>query len=114
MTKHPNDPEKEILMNDDYLWDGSGTPDPEIKRLESLLAEFRHVERPLVLPAETVAASNRPRGILLQMYSLPRLAAAAVVLLALGLSAFFFLRPTRAPDAGPGWDVASLEGVPQI
>jgi hypothetical protein len=114
MTKHPNDPEKEVLMNDDYLWDGSGTPDPEIQRLESLLAEFRPVEGPLVLQAETLAASNKPRGILLPMPWLPRLAAAAIVLLALGLSAFFSLRPTTAPDVGPGWDVANLEGAPQI
>jgi hypothetical protein len=114
MTKYPNDPEKETLMNDDYLWDGSGSPDPEIQRLESLLAEFRHVERPLVLPAEIPAASTKPRGILLQMHSLPRLAAAAVVLLAFSLSAFFSLRPTNPPDPGPGWDVANLEGTPQI
>lgn len=114
MTKHPNNPEKETLMNNDYLWNHSGPPDPEIQRLESLLAEFRHVKRPLVFPAETLASSTKPRGILLQMSSLPRLAAAAVVLLALGLSAFFSLSPTNAPDAGPGWDVADLEGTPQI
>jgi len=29
-------------MKDDYLWDKSGKPDPEIARLEELLGEFRH------------------------------------------------------------------------
>ena len=34
-------------MNDDYLWDQSGPPDPEIVRLEETLAPFRHRTRPL-------------------------------------------------------------------
>jgi hypothetical protein len=113
MTAHANDPEKE-KMKDDYLWDGSSTPDLEIQRLESLLADFRYADQPLVLPAEAPAAAARPRGLLIQMPWLPRLAAVAAVLLALGAAAFFSLRPTRLPDAGPGWDVASLEGAPQI
>jgi FecR protein len=28
-------------MRNDYLWDGSGEPDPEVQRLERLLSEFR-------------------------------------------------------------------------
>jgi len=32
-------------MRNDYLWDGSGEPDPEVQRLEQLLREFRS-ERP--------------------------------------------------------------------
>jgi hypothetical protein len=28
-------------MNDDYLWDGSGEPDPEVQRLERLLGRLR-------------------------------------------------------------------------
>jgi hypothetical protein len=113
MTTHANNPEKEKMKND-YLWDRSGTPDPEIQRLESLLADFRHTELPLVFPANATAAATRPRGLLMQMPWLPRLAAAAVILLALGAAAFFSLRPTNPPDAGPGWDVANLEGAPQI
>ena len=34
-------------MNDDYLWDKSGEPDPEVERLEKLLGEFRHNVKPL-------------------------------------------------------------------
>ena len=29
-------------MKDDYLWDGSGEPDPEVKRLETVLGRYRH------------------------------------------------------------------------
>jgi hypothetical protein len=37
-------------MNDDYLWDKSGEPDPQIQELEELLAPLRYQPKPLVLP----------------------------------------------------------------
>ena len=114
MTANPTDPEKEKMMNENYLWDASGAPDPEIQRLESLLADFRQADRALVLPAETPAAPRRFHGLLLRMPRFPRLAAAAAIVLALGVTLFFSLRPKFAPDAGPAWDVANLEGAPQI
>jgi hypothetical protein len=110
----PNNPEKEKPMKDDYLWDGSGMPDPDVQRLESLLAEFRHTERPLALPAETSLVSSKPPGLVVQFPWLPRLAVAAVILLSSII--LLFLPPIRvvSPPAGPGWDVANLEGSPQI
>ncbi|HUN61625.1 MAG TPA: FecR domain-containing protein [Candidatus Sulfotelmatobacter sp.] len=112
MTKRPNDAENEMPRITDYLWDRSGTPDPEIQRLESLLAEFRHVDRTLTLPAEIAAPARSAR---VQHFSwLPRLAAAAVLLLAVAIP--FFLPSTRmpAPLAGPAWNIANIEGHPQI
>ena len=41
-NKTENEP---LARNDDYLWDGSGEPDPGIQRLEALLGKFRH-DRP--------------------------------------------------------------------
>ncbi|HET6932162.1 MAG TPA: FecR family protein [Candidatus Acidoferrum sp.] len=114
MTNNPTNPENEKLVNEDYLWDASGAPDPEIQRLESLLVNFRHADRPLVLPAELPVAPGKFRALLIPMLSLPRLAAAAAILLAAGLGLFFFLRPHSTPEAGPAWDVASLQGAPQI
>ena len=114
MTKNPTDPENEKMMNEDYLWDASGTPDPEIQRLESLLADFRHADRALVLPAKLPAARRKFRALLIPMLTLPRLAAAAAILLAAGLTLFFFTRPKPAPETGPAWDVANLQGAPQI
>jgi len=29
-------------MKEDYLWDGSGEPDPEVQRLEKVLGRYRH------------------------------------------------------------------------
>ena len=37
-------------MNDDYLWDKSGEPDPQIQQLEEILGTLRHQPRPLNLP----------------------------------------------------------------
>ena len=115
MNAHSKDDQKEPPRND-YLWDGSGPPDPEIQRLESLLSEFRREERPLVLSAASPAAPPaKPLGLLIAFPWLPRLAAAAVVLLAFGVSLFFALRPAIAPpDTNTGWNVSNLQGTPQI
>ena len=101
-------------MTNDYLWDGSGAPDPRIQRLESLLAEFRYSDRPLVFPADTSAAPNRFRGLLLQMPWLPRLAAAAVLITALAASVFFTLIPAHSPVTPGSLDVACLQGELQV
>ena len=37
-------------MNDDYLWDKSGEPDPEVQKLEEILGTLRYQPRPLNLP----------------------------------------------------------------
>jgi hypothetical protein len=83
-------------VGDDYLWDSSGRPDPEVERLERLLRPLGHDGRPLRLePARRGFAGLLP------------LAAAASV--ALALSAL--VREPRA--AAPGWAVARLDaGAP--
>lgn len=37
-------------MNDDYLWDKSGEPDPQIQELENILGTLSYQPRPLNLP----------------------------------------------------------------
>jgi hypothetical protein len=74
-------------MRDDYLWDRSGEPDPEIERLEHALQSLRHQPRPLELPA------LRPRRRLFHGLA----AAAAVVLMA--LAAGMWLVVHRSNDA---------------
>jgi hypothetical protein len=90
-------------MNDDYLWDKSGAPDPEVERLEQTLGRFRHTrpapDFPAVLPRE-----DRPRTSRI----LWPLAAAAVVLFALGL---WF---TRFVGNRAAWTIANLDGSPRI
>ena len=56
-------------MKDDYLWDGTGEPDPEVERLEQMLSVYKHQPKKLDLPA-------RPA-----VWFSPRLAAAAALVL---------------------------------
>jgi hypothetical protein len=114
MTKH--DPENDMTIHDDYLWDGSGTPDPDVQRLESLLTEFRHKDGPLAFPAESVNAKTANHATPLQMPWIPRLAAAAVILLAIGLALFYPKSSNNSVEiaTGPSWDIANMEGAPQI
>ena len=37
-------------MNDDYLWDKTGEPDPQIQQLEEILGALRYQPRPLAVP----------------------------------------------------------------
>lgn len=37
-------------MKDDYLWDKTGQPDPEIQKLEEILGTLRYQPKPLELP----------------------------------------------------------------
>lgn len=66
-------------MNDDYLWDKSGEPDPQIQELENILGALRYQPRPLKLA---------PR----RNYVAP-LAIAATVLIALLAGALWLLLP---------------------
>jgi hypothetical protein len=99
-------------MKDDYLWDGSGEPDPEIQKLESALGRYRH-DRPA--PAfEQIAdlriEKARPRFLNFRLSF--AFGAAAVLLIA--ATAFVYVRTRTAPDLGAGWDVARVEGAPRI
>lgn len=61
-------------MNEDYLWDKSGEPDPEIQQLEEILGTLRYQPKPLVLPTEQPRLNGRRY--------LPMIAIAATLLLA--------------------------------
>ena len=85
-------------MSDDYLWDGSGEPDPAVERLERVLYPLR-ADRPA--PELPAAAGLRPFGGVL-----PALAAAAAFLLAMSGA---WLSPR---GRGASWEVTRLERVP--
>ena len=74
-------------MNDDYLWDGTGEPDPEVERLEQMLSVYKYQPKTLELPA-------RPGT-----WFSPRLAAAAALILmaAAGLLVFLNKGDQTAP-----------------
>jgi hypothetical protein len=113
MTTKPTDPENEKMMHENYLWDATGAPDPEILRLESLLSDFRQANLPLIPPAEMPVAPRKFRNVFVGILSVPRFAVAATILFALGIT-IFFVRRNSEPGAAAAWDVASLQGAPQI
>ena len=96
-------------MSDDYLWDKSGQPDPEIEKLERSLASLGHTGAPLALPGpeQTVVRPARvaPRRELAGL----RWAIAAVTMVVLGGVALWAVN-----RATPGWRVAGVEGAPQV
>jgi hypothetical protein len=85
-------------VNDDYLWDGSGEPDPAVERLERVLSPLRS-ERPA--PELPAAAGRRYFG-----GRLAALAAAAAFLIA--VSGLWLTG--RRPEAS--WEVTRLASTP--
>ena len=73
-------------MNDDYLWDKTGQPDPEIQHLEEILGTLRYQPKPLVLPS--------------RKNYFPMLAIAASILLAIVAGAIW-LRVRSRNEAPP-------------
>ena len=97
-------------MSDEYLWDRSGPPDPDVERLEALLGRLRSTPPVPQLPAEDGTgrpASAGPRTTWTIHSLAPMLAAAAVIVLMIGLT----WRSTRSTAS---WEVARLDGRPRI
>lgn len=85
-------------MSSEHLWDPGADPDPDVRRLEHLLARYRHVERGA--PAWT--RPSRPRW--------PWFAAAAAAVIVCTWTAWRFLRP--ADEAA--YRVEGLAGVARV
>lgn len=83
-------------MDDRYLWDRTGPPDPEIAQLEEALGRFRHKGE--------IHASPQPRS-----FPARRLLAVAAVLVA-ACGALWVARLDRAFE----WRVERLEGEPVV
>jgi hypothetical protein len=117
-------------MSDDYLWDKSGKPDPEIEKLERSLAPLGHKGELLELPEriEVEAPEPAPRraGWIARIWrgaAKPALpgdntilgmpagawAMASVALVVLGAAALIMV--TRLT---PSWPVARVDGAPEV
>ena len=90
-------------MNEDYLWDKSGPPDPEIQKLEEILGTLRYQPKPFEIPLNVPAPQRR--------HYFPMIAIAATLLMAL-LAGGIWLR-VRTRDKAPAQQV-SIPSVPQI
>ena len=99
-----------VASNDNYLWDRSGKPDPEVQRLEALLGTF-HYDRPA--PVFPDITPQRWTLFPSRMRVFPALAISAAVI-AILVGAFFVREKTLVPVAPAGWDVSRLAGAPRI
>jgi len=89
-------------MSDDYLWDGSGQPDPETARFEKILSDYRYTPRP------EVEARLRRSSAAGRFHMLSPLAAAALLFLVTASVIMNFNLPA------PSWQVSRLEGEPTV
>lgn len=89
------------LKDDEYLWSGTGTPDPEVARLESLLGRYRHQGTMPAPPDRVVRRRMLPMA-------MTALTAAASLVLVAAAAWFGFMSRTS------GWTVQSIEGTPRV
>jgi ferric-dicitrate binding protein FerR (iron transport regulator) len=90
-------------MKEDYLWDKSGKPDPEVERLEELLGEFRHRGNEPPWPADLGPQRSRSRGWRIRLLAI---AAAVAVAISVGWLSMYWVRD--------GWKVERLAGAPRL
>ena len=90
-------------MKEDYLWDKTGEPDPEIQELEEILGALRYQPKPLELPRDLPTVRQRRNHF-------PLVAIAASVLLAL-LAAGVWLRVRTQGESQP--NEAKITATPQ-
>ncbi len=103
---------KSELLNDDYLWDGSGAPDAEVLRLERALGKFRHAGHAPDLPSD-LAATESPKvfGGRRLWFQFAAVAASALLVFSVWLG--LRLQP-KTPSTGIGWGVQQVAGTPRV
>jgi hypothetical protein len=101
-------------MKNDYLWDGSGEPDPELQRVEKSLVRFRFRGEMPDFPATDFLQSKSSRFAFFTSGWTPRFAAVTLLILALASSLLFLHHSSlQIPDT-QAWDVARLAGAPRV
>jgi hypothetical protein len=94
------------VAQDNYLWDGSGQPDPEIEHLERALGRFRHkLPTPSFAQIELDARRQSWWSDIAASVWTPRFAAALLVVLAIGSSLWLARSPRSPAIAHDGWEV---------
>src|SRR3982074_2791578 len=101
--------EKKQTTKEDYLWDRSGEPDPEVQKLETALGRYRQNQpAPSFEKIADIRPAKQPWSFFGLRWSYQLGAVAAIVLIAAAV--FLVLRPKSTGSAGPSWAVARLEG----
>jgi hypothetical protein len=101
-------------MRDDYLWDGSGEPDPEIQKMENALGKLRYNRPAPHFPQVPESRAPLARRIFRQ-FRWPQFAIAAPTLLLVAAAGLLWLRShTEINDPRTAWEVTRIEGTPQV
>ena len=100
-------------MRDDYLWDGSGEPDPEIQKLETALGRFRHNRPAPAFPEIPMAKPSR------RLWQIPafQFAAAAACILVIAAAIFVFIQHkpnSEVTNMAAAWQVTRVAGTPRV
>jgi hypothetical protein len=102
-------------MRDDYLWDGSGEPDPEIQKMESALAKLRSNRPAPQFPDFAKSDALLPPRRFWHVFSRPQFAVAAAALLVVATVTLLWLKSsTETVDPATAWEVTRVEGTPQV
>jgi len=79
-------------MKDDYLWDRTGEPDPEIQELEEILGTLRYQPRALEIPADLEVDRKRS---FFRAFGPPLAIAATIAMLLLALGVWLGLQRSQ-------------------
>src|SRR5688572_20123607 len=92
-------------MHDDYLWDKTGEPDPEIQQLEQVLGGLRYQPRPLDIPVGLAPVQKRA--------FFPRLLAiaATITIMLFGFGLWLSLQRQRSAEVSKVPNKAATGGV---
>ena len=104
--------QKDPVGRDDYLWDGTGDPDPEVQKLEKLLGRYRHHQPAPSFEAIAKELPAKSRWSFLNFNFALQLAGVAAVLL-VAVACYLYFRP-KTVATGTTWDVAQVAGVPRV
>jgi len=105
--------EGKLLLENEYLWDGSGEPDAAIVKLERALGKFRHAGQAPELPADLAAQRESRKARVGARLWFQFAAAAASALMV--FSVWTGLRlPNESVATGVGWGVEQVAGAPRV
>jgi hypothetical protein len=102
---------KKYTRHNEYLWEGSGQPDPEIQRLEQALEQFRATSLvPPTFPVINYAPRRSAWWLAITSYAwVPRFAAAILTSIAVTIALLLSLRESTSPRSNNGWSVELTE-----